>query len=246
MDNIILCKIEYHGRTLRIPLPKDATAQQLEQALQASGQVPADMECRLIANGCELNPGYALAQLGEFYFIKGVVHLRGVCKTSCREWQRTGRCSLGSQCPLHDTHDVHHSPRYVPHAPQRSCCPAAPAEEVKPVSVAPTVATPGHAQQSTRLCRNWTQTGSCRFGDKCHFAVTHTPQNLPAGMMPAPSPPPTLNFNAAPFQYNPKQDRSFAPPVFLSTPAPPAQQNHSDESLMEATTSLKRMLKIGA
>jgi len=166
-----------HGQhTQQYALPADATAGDLALMIENDkGLAPSSM--RLIANGREMSLTDPIATLGEFFFTNGqnVIFLREVDHRACREWQRTGRCTMGSRCLQRASHDMHNSPRYVAHSScAHSLCSSS--------SSSSTESSPQHTppssplvcpQQAPKVCRNWAKNGSCRFGKKCRYASSH-------------------------------------------------------------------------
>merc|ERR1711959_198108 len=96
-------------QTLRYTLPSDANVSAVASAVENDEHMaPSDQ--RLIANGRELGMDEKLETLGEFWFRKNSILVLPVDKDACREWQRTGRCSLAGKCPHKASHDMDHSP----------------------------------------------------------------------------------------------------------------------------------------
>merc|ERR1711998_212418 len=166
----------------RLYLPEETTTESLALLLQeAFGMTTESM--RIIANNKELDNGFLLANLGEFWFHKNAIYLLEVDQNACREWQRTGRCCHGHKCHWKLSHDMHHSPRYVAHnhdanspssavhsSPQTSP-PTSP--EINPRASSPETS----PCVNHMVCRNWANTGTCRFGSQCHYAHSHTPDS---------------------------------------------------------------------
>jgi len=174
-------------KTRRLRLPETCTAADVAQALEKDVALPPERQ-RLIANGRELEPHECLVTvLGEFYFRSKHITLKELDTDACREWQRCGRCKAGSGCTKSFSHTSEWSPRYVAYEHlDESGSSASPADS--PAATPPQTPPPhtppqshsivnGEAQQ--RVCRNWANEGSCRFGAQCHFAASHTPQNVP-------------------------------------------------------------------
>lgn len=155
-------------KTHRFTLNAGATVSDVASALANEGREEiAKEDYRLIANGRELELGFALAELGEFFFMRNAIFLLPVDRRACREWQRTGRCT-DRECQHKSTHDMAHSPRYVAHqlkAPSTEQCQQVPSPELR---------------AAPEKCRNWCNTGKCRFGAACFFAASHTEECRPA------------------------------------------------------------------
>merc|ERR1711998_185871 len=217
------------GKMACLHLPRDATVADVMAELEKDPavRVPKPELVRMIGNGSELEGTYKLEGLGEFFFMRNAIYLREVDVHACREWQRTGRCT-NRNCPHKATHDMSRSPRYVAHqgshsgastpqtgsghttpeqrlSPREHYTPAT-ASPLQPATPEPLLCTPVH---NTTVCRNWQRQGCCRFGDQCHFANTHMPENLPRGMLMMPSSPPTSP---------PPGHQQLSAPVMLSSP----------------------------
>lgn len=194
---------------------------------------------RMIANGRELGMGEALSSLGEFWFMSNAIILREVDESACREWQRVGRCNQGRNCDKCSTHVMAHSPRYVAYnnTPDTTpVCPVVPPTKIvsAPPQHEPTKkpTTPPAWQakreqqkrQAPRLCRNWTQHGSCHFDQRCHFKESHTYENLPSNMRVSQAEANQYNAHTRPEFSHSEFTQPFASPVLLSGPEPAQSQ----------------------
>merc|ERR1711871_205757 len=103
------------GRSTSIEIPEEATASSLEQLLRKRGEAVPHV-CQLVANGKEMSANDRISNLGEFFFRSNAIYVREINPNACREWQRTGRCKMGSKCPHCGTHEMKFSPRYIAHA----------------------------------------------------------------------------------------------------------------------------------
>merc|ERR1711988_1988102 len=113
-DKMLLCKIDQQPEaTFTIKLEEGATCRDLRDALRTHQAARLPKDYMLIANGAELRADALLENLGEFWFRTNSIYLRAVDQNACREWQGTGRCKLGQNCPLKGTHDHTNSPRYI-------------------------------------------------------------------------------------------------------------------------------------
>merc|ERR1711968_426096 len=230
------------GKMACLHLPRDATVADVVAKLEEDPavNVPKLELVRMIGNGSELEGTYKLESLGEFLFMRNAIYPREVDVRACREWQRTGRCT-NRNCPHKATHDMARSPRYVAHqgshsgistpqtgsghttpeqrlSPREHYTPAT-ASPLQPETPEPLVCTP----VNTTICRNWQMQGCCRFGEQCHFANTHTPENLPRGMLMMSSSPPS----SPPLAH--QQDLQMTAPVLLSSP----DRSHEPESALQ-------------
>lgn len=220
------------GKMACLHLPRDATVADVVAALgeDSAVKVPKLELLRMIGNGSELEMTYKLESLGEFFFMRNAIYLREVDVHACREWQRTGRCT-NRNCPHKATHDMSRSPRYVAHqgshsgasTPQTGSGHTTPEQRLSPREHYTPVATTSPLQSQTpeplvctpvqtTICRNWQRQGCCRFGEQCHFANTHAPENLPRGMVMMPSSPPNSP------HLGHQQDFHLNAPVMLSSP----------------------------
>merc|ERR1711988_44310 len=120
----ILAVVRHRSKTLRIKMDDEASASDLAKAASSELGVNTD-EVQLIAQGSEMEPKKSLRSIGEFWFRSNAVHVRKLDPSACREWQKKGRCKLGSSCPCVSTHNMHYSPRYVEHANSPSASPPA-------------------------------------------------------------------------------------------------------------------------
>merc|ERR1711998_468007 len=203
-----------------IHVPDDATPPTIARELQAQASVTLPTDYQLIANGKEMTPRDTVGALGEFFFHSpnNAIFCRAIDADACREWQRTGRCRLGSKCPNCATHDHHRSPRYVAHtspntSPRLPSTPAgnsttsttieAETPSSPPTAKPPTTRSPEHRHNESpcRVCRNWARFGSCDWGERCFFAESHTDANLPQASPTHPSQEALQAAVAAPQQY---------------------------------------------
>jgi len=185
---MIRAVVKHGNQTFRYTLKPQSSVADLAE-LVAESTESAIEELRLIANGRELELKESLSLLGEFWFISNAIHLRFVDHEACREWQKTGRCARGRLCPHAASHTMQHSPRYVAHQEPKVCPPASsppssaehsPHESprVSPPSSPPHPEQDMHTPEGLVVCRHWRK-GSCKFGDRCHWASTHKPEYLP-------------------------------------------------------------------
>jgi len=188
------------NKTHRFTLDETSTVGDLAARLLERSVLPVE-SMRLIANGRELELKEPLSRLGEFFFFKNAIHLLEVDHNACREWQKTGRCKKGSSCLKNSTHDISHSPRYVAYrqAPSSTSSSAASSAGSSPQQ-SPQITPPNSPPQRSTVqvdtasgleaqecgecshsvvCRNWQAEGCCRFGSRCHFAASHTQENMP-------------------------------------------------------------------
>jgi len=254
------------GKMACLHLPLDATIADVVAKLEEDPavNVPEPKLVRMIGNGSELEGSYKLESLGEFYFMRNAIYLRKVDTHACREWQRTGRCT-NRDCPHKATHDMSRSPRYVAHqgshsgnsTPQTGSGHTTPEQRLSPRehytpatasppqtgTPEPIVCIPANTPANTTICRNWQRHGCCRFGEQCHFVNTHTPENLPCGMLMMPSSPP----KSPPLAH--QQDFQMTSPVMLSHPScsheQPRSQPQEYETYFDKETGFHR-LKGGA
>lgn len=136
---------------------------------------------RIIHSCRELGPDEGLDALAEAHVRK--LFLCPLDESACREWQRSGRCN-DKGCRFAGSHTMENSPRYVQHLHSASSS----SESTPQASPEPSPA-PSPRLSSTGLitpipklkkgvCRNWAAHGECRYGEQCHFAVSHTPENF--------------------------------------------------------------------
>merc|ERR1711977_414674 len=182
--------VQHESTTLRLTLSESSTVADLAACCTGTTNFPVD-QMRLIANGRELDSGESLSSLGEFFFYQNMIHLKKIDQEACRDWEKTGRCKHGQRCPRASTHDMHHSPRYVAYQQPSSSTVSpstttttsslpktSPRESLEPSAHASSpVSHP--TNEGAVICRNWCNEGSCRFGDRCHFASSHVAANLP-------------------------------------------------------------------
>jgi len=189
-------KVNHDGATLHIQLPLEATVSDLKTALKERRGITLPVDWQLIANGTEQGDKVVLRSLGEYYFRSNAMFLRALNDAACREWQSFGKCRQGSKCPLHKTHTMEFSPRYVAHtSPQASpreegasATQSSPAQSSQFSPPSPPRSPPAGPVDEALVCRNWIKDGSCRFGDRCHFAGSHSAANLPTSMVLLPEP----------------------------------------------------------
>jgi len=115
----------------------------------------------------------------------------GAAPVICRNWSRTGTCSFGARC-----HFAHYDAQNArPGSPNSNVSFGAPSQVVPtPLQLNSTGGAPSN-QSNKHICRNWATTGSCKFGDRCHFShsqPTSSHQNFgPPSPNSASTPPPT-------------------------------------------------------
>merc|ERR1712070_596648 len=249
-DKMLLCKIDQQPEApFTIKLEDGATCRDLRDALRTHQAARLPKDYMLIANGAELRDDALLETLGEFWFRTHSIYLRAVDQNACREWQGTGRCKLGQNCPFKGTHDHTNSPRYIayqvrtpsssigsspqssprdgftPGSPNESCSlaqqPFSPVQQPQPCSPAQcSPCTPPQPRAPT-VCRNWSKNGHCRFGDQCHFVATHTAENLPR--------PPQGQMPPAQMPQAPMAP--YGPPVLLSQSLGTPEQNSTQHAM---------------
>jgi len=191
MSDIIRSVVRHNGKTFRYTLAQSATAADLAACASTDITLPV-ASMRLIAQGKELEPHYPLQSLGEFYFPKNAVIVKELDHNACREWQKNGKCDHGNKCKHAHTHDMEHSPRYVAYENSPPPSPLPTSASGSPPSSAETSPHPSprvsfEAEPSARpppmttiICRNWSTTGECWREAGCHYAASHTPNNLPS------------------------------------------------------------------
>merc|ERR1711988_925961 len=212
-----------------LAIANDATPPDLKRALQRHGVTldPSTTQ-QFIANGTTMGNNDSVAALGENFFRSNAIYVRPIDTHACIEWQRTGRCSHGGSCPLCASHKPERSPRYIAHhaeispstststSPATSPAPSPRPNEPSRMTPEPASTQPPRKQQT--ICRHWANSGSCRFGDRCFFAHTHTLDNGPKN-----------TGRAYPPEFQPgwhqQHTQCFSAPVLLSSePADPQWQ----------------------
>jgi hypothetical protein len=170
-------KVSYGGVLLRLLLEEGANVRTLDQRLSEREDLCLPANRQLVANGAEMEMDTLISSLGPYFFNRNCIYLREINNSVCREWQRVGRCNQGPRCPYSDTHNMNHSPRYVAHLQPQNNIPECSTTEMSPIteSSSNSVST----LPVTTICRNWAAHGHCQFGERCHFAATHTAANLP-------------------------------------------------------------------
>jgi len=234
-----------HDKTFRYKLSESCTTQDVANALANNVKLKVE-DMRLIAAGRELESSEVLqSTLGEYFFRTKHITLKELDKDACREWQRHGRCKIGSDCPYKASHTMDKSPRYVEfqaktgdgsNAGGSSSGSESASPRCSPCSTPPKLS-PREEKPKT-VCRNWERDGSCRFGDRCHFA--HTPKVFSPSCSAdsTPSRHETPRGSALEIQDAPSQ--MVSPTVLLSqapshTPAPaPKHQIHNYHAPMES------------
>jgi len=200
---MIRAVVKHGSKTFRYTLDPQSHVSDLATLLAESIQSEV-AQMRLIANGRELELKESLSMLGEFWFMSNAIFLRFVDPAACRDWQKTGRCSQGRNCPHASSHTMQHSPRYVAHQqPEDDIClpcstaassPPSSSEHSSPyqsprVHESPPSSPPRpeqdmHTPEGLVVCKNWRK-GACKFGDRCHWASTHLPEYLPKNLVAA-------------------------------------------------------------
>jgi len=215
--------VHYDNKRFRYATTKEATTATIKELLLRDNKCDMALEdMRLIAQGRELGDREELfSTLGEFYFHSRAMYLKRVDTSVCREWQRSGRC-CAKNCALKKTHTMEHSPRYVGHDIENetpAASPAAspaPSSSPSPVSSSPSSPVPSPVPaRAPQLCRNWAATGTCPFGDRCHFS------HQPLQQLPPPAAAPTAAPTGTVLLSSPGGEMATSSPFQSPLPVPP-------------------------